>query len=149
MNANQIQSEFISLLLQNGEKQDFCCHYWSRGTRRMSRNIIELSRSINCLIYFKVISKKSYNSYKWGVTANRIDELKQSDMKWVLVLLYESASTGYFITAEDVNRYLSLSIWPLGRDGDYKVATGSYLQFNKKPFQSFSEFLNSLVNSCK
>jgi hypothetical protein len=149
MNASQIHSEFISLLHQNGEKQGFCCHYWSRGTGRMSGNIIELSRSINCLIYFKVISKKSYNSYKWGVTANRIDELKQSDMKWVLVLLYESASTGYFITAEDVNRYLSLSIWPLGKDGDYKVATGSYLQFNKKPFQLFSEFLNFLVNNCK
>jgi len=115
----------------------------------MGRDIIELSGSMNCLIYFKVRSKKSYKSYKWGVTANRIDELKQSDMKWVLVLLYESASTGYFITAEDVNRYLFLSIWPRGRDGDYKVSTGSYLQFNKKPFQSFSEFLNSLVNSCK
>ena len=146
MNANQIQSEFTSLLRQNGEKQDFCCKLWFRGTRGMGRNIIELSGSMNCLIYFKVRSKKSY---KWGVTANRIDELKQSDMKWVLVLLYESASTGYFITAEDVNRYLSLSIWPLGRDGNYTVSTGSYLQFNKKPFQSFSEFLNSLVNSCK
>ena len=149
MNANQIQSEFISLLRQNGEKQNFSCQLWSRGTRGMSRNIIELSGSINCLIYFKVRSKKSYNSYNWGVTANRIDELKQSDMKWVLVLLYESASTGYFITAGDINRYLSLSIWPLGRDGDYKVATGSYLRFNKKPFQSFSEFLNFLVNSRK
>jgi len=149
MNATKIHSEFISLLHQNGEKQDFCCHYRPRGTRRMSKNIIELSRSINCLIYFKVISKKSYNSYKWGVTANRIDELKKSDMKWVLVLLYESASTGYFITAEDVNRYLSLSIWPLGKDGDYKVATGSYLQFNNIPFQPFSEFLNFLINNCK
>ena len=145
MNATKIHSEFISLLHQNGEKQDFSCHYCSRGTRRMSRNIIELSKSINCLIYFKVRSKKSYNSYTWGVTANRIDELKQSDIKWVLVLLYESARTGYLITAGDVNRYLS--IWPLGNDGDYKVSTGSYLQFNK-PFQSFSEFLNSLVNSC-
>jgi len=147
MNANQIQSEFISLLHQNGEKKDYCCQLWSQGTRQMSRNIIELSGSINCLIYFKVRSEKSYKSYNWGVTANRIDELKQSDMKWILVLLYESASTGYLVTAKDVNRYLS--IWPLGSDGDYKVATGKYLQFNKKPFQSFSEFINSLVNSCK
>lgn len=143
MNANQIQNEFISLLRQNGEKQDFFCQLWSRGTSRISRNIIELSGSMNCLIYFKVRSEKPY---KWGVTVNRIDELKQSDMKWVLVLLYESASTGYLITAGDVNRYFS--IWPLGSDGDYKVGTGSYLQFNI-PFQSFFEFLNSLVNSCK
>ena len=143
MNANQIQSEFISLLRQAGEKQDFYCKFWYQGTRRMSRNIIELSGSMNCLIYFKVRSEKPY---RWGVTANRIDELKQSDMKWVLVLLYESPNTGYLITAGDVNRYLS--IWPLGSDGDYKVGSGSYLQFNIA-FHSFSEFLNSLVNNYK
>lgn len=88
----------------------------------MSRNIIELSGSINCLIYFKV---RSEVPYRWGVTANRIEELKESGKKWVLVLLYESPDTGYFITTEDVNHYLS--IWPLGGDGDYKVGPGGYL----------------------
>ena len=110
----------------------------------MSRNIIELSGSMNCLIYFKVRSEKPY---RWGVTKNRIDELNQSDMKWVLVLLYESPNTGYLITAGDLNRYLS--IWPRGSDGDYKVAPGSSLQFNNIPFHSFSEFLNSLINNYK
>ena len=143
MNANQIQGKFVSLLRQNGEKQDFCSQLWARGTRRMSRNIIELSGSMNCLIYFKVRSEKLY---RWGVTKNRIDELKQSDMKWFLVLLYESPNTGYLITARDLNRYLS--IWPRGSDGDYKVAPGSSLQFNI-PFHSFSEFLNSLTNNYK
>ena len=140
MNVNQIHSEFISLLRQAGENNDFRCKFWHQGT---GRNIIELSGSINCLIYFKV---RSEEPYRWGVTANRIDELEQSAMKWVLVLLYESPNTGYLITAGDVNRYLS--IWPLGSDGDYKVGSGSYLQFNI-PFHSFSEFLNSLVNSYK
>lgn len=144
MNANQIQGEFISLLRQNGEKRGFCSQLWARGTRRMSRNIIELSGSMNCLIYFKVRSEKPY---RWGVTKNRIDELNQSDMKWVLVLLYESPNTGYLITARDLNhRYLS--IWPRGSDGDYKVAPGSSLQFNI-PFHSFSGFLNSLINNYK
>lgn len=140
MNAIQIQSEFISLLCQAGEKRDFCCQFWYQGTRRMSRNIIELSGSMNCLIYFKLRSEKPY---RWGVTANRIDKLKQSDMKWVLVLLYESPNAGYLITAEDVNH--CLSIWPLGSDGDYKVGPGSYLESNKS-FHSFSEFLNSLLS---
>ena len=139
MNASQIQSEFISQLRKAGENNGFRCQFWYQGTRRMSRNIVELSGSINCLIYFKV---RSEAPYRWGVTANRIEELEQSTGKWVIVLLYESPNTGYLITAENVNRYLS--IWPLGGDGDYKIATGSYLQFNG-PFHSFTELINSLL----
>lgn len=140
MNANQIRGEFISLLRQAGEKNGFRCQFWYHGTRRRGRNIIELSGSISCLIYFHVRSEKPY---RWGVTANRINELNQSGRKWFLVLLYESPNTGYLITAEDVNHYLS--IWPLGNDGDYKVGPDSYLRFNR-PFPSFFEFLNSLLS---
>jgi len=142
MNASQIKSKFILLLNQAGESNNFRCYYWDKGMRRTNNNIniIELSGSLNCLIYFKVRSEKPY---RWGITANRINELKQSNIKWNLILFYESPRTGYFITAEEVNHYLS--IWPLGRDGDYKVAPGKCLQFNK-PFNSFSEFLNFLLS---
>lgn len=140
MNAKQIQAEFISLLNHAGVNNAFRCQFWNQGTRRISRNIADLSGSIDCLVYFKV---RSEQPYRWGVTANRINELKQSGRKWVLVLLYESPRTGYFITAKDVEHYLS--IWPLGNDGDYKVGPGSYLKFNK-PFCSFPEFLGSLLN---
>jgi len=143
MNKNQIRSELISLLRQAGEKNGFRYQFWYQGTRRMSRNIIELSESITCLIYFHVRSEKPY---RWGVTGNRIDELNQSGRKWVLALLYESPNTGYLIPAEGVNRYLS--IWPRGSDGDYKVRPGRCLRFNR-PFHSFSEFLNSLLISCR
>lgn len=141
MNAKQIQAEFISLLSHAGENNAFKCRLWDRGARRTGRNIAELSGSINCLVYFKV---RSEQPYRWGVTANRIDELKQSGKKWFLVLLYESPHTGYLITPNDVERYLS--VWPLGNDGDYKVGPGSYLRFHK-PFYSFSEFLSSLTSS--
>lgn len=142
MNANEINREFISLLREAGKTNDFIVNiFWS--TRREGQNILQLSGAINCLLYFKVISKKPY---RWGVTANRIDELRQSNRKWFIVLLYESPNTGYLITADDVMRYLD--IWALGNDGDYKVGPGSYLQYNK-PFNSFYEFINSLTNhSC-
>lgn len=143
MNATQIQNDFISLLRQAGKSNDFYCQPWEGSTRRISANIIELSGSIGCLIYFKVRSEKPY---RWGVTSNRINELEQSGKKWFLVLLSESPNTGYFITTKDVSRYLY--IWPLGNDGDYKVGTGSYLQFNST-FHSFPEFLKSLANLCK
>jgi len=142
MNKDQIQSEFITLLRQTGEKNGFRCQFWSQGTRRMGTHIIELSGSITCLIYFHVRSEEPYS---WGVTANRIAELKQSGRKWVLALLYESTNKGYLITAEDVNRYSS--IWSF-HQGDYKVGPGRRLRFNK-PFHSFSEFINSLLTTCR
>jgi hypothetical protein len=135
----QILSEFSSLLRQAGETRGFRCQLWLGGTRRKSRHLVELSGSINCLVYIHVSSKKTYH---WGVTANRIEEFRQSGKGWIIVLLYETPETGYFLTSNDVNRYLS--IWALARDGDYKVQPGSYLQFNK-PFNSFSEFIDSLL----
>jgi len=33
--------------------------------------------------------------------------MRQSNIKWNLILFYESPRTGYFITAEEVNHYLS------------------------------------------
>jgi hypothetical protein len=105
----------------------------------MSGSIVELSGSINCLVYIHVRSEKPYS---WGVTKNRIEELKQSGKGWIIVLLYETPETGYLLTSNDVNRYLS--IWPLVSDGDYKVQPGGYLQFNR-PFNSFTEFINSLL----
>ena len=134
MNANQIMNEFISLLRQTGERQGFRCQPWFQGTRRMSNNIVELSGSIDCLVYIKV---RSEEPWRWGVTANRIDELRRSSKKWIVVLLCGTPETGYLLTPNDIDRYLC--IWPLGSDGDYKVATGSYLQFNR-PFHSFNEF---------
>jgi hypothetical protein len=143
MNAIQIKDEFISLLNKAGGNKGFYCQPWRGGIRGVGKNIIELSGSINSLIYYKVRSERPF---RWGVTYNRIDELELSGRKWFLVLLYESPNTGYLITAQEVNHYLS--IWPLGSDGDYKVSTGSYLQFNQ-PFISFPTFLHSLVNLCK
>jgi hypothetical protein len=139
MTANQILSEFISLIRQTGETRGLCCQSWFQGSGRMNRNIVELSGSINCLVYIKVRSREPY---RWGVTANRIEELKQSGKSWIIVLLYKTPETGYFLTSNDVNRYLS--IWPLGNDGDYKVGPGSYLQFNR-PYNTFSEFIDSLL----
>ena len=142
MNANQILNNFISQLQQYGNAKGFSVDIW-KGTRRKSRNIIEIVGTINCLIYIKV---RSEEPYRWGVTKNRIEELNKSGKKWCLVLLYESPNSGYFLTADEVNRYRG--IWPLGIDGDYKVAIGTYLKYNI-PFNSFSDFINSLVEYCK
>lgn len=139
MKASQIHNEFVTLLERNGLECGFSCQQWFGGSGRTSRNIVKLSGSVDCLVYFKV---RSAEPYRWGVTANRLRELKQSRKKWVVVLLFESAETGYFLESGDVDNYMS--IWPIASDGDYKVEPGTYLQYNK-PFHSFSEFLAELM----
>lgn len=142
MNANEILNNFISQLQQYGKLKRFSVDIWT-GTKRKSRNIIEIKGMINCLLYVKI---RSGEPYRWGVTKNRIKELNNSGKKWCLVLLYESPNRGYFLTADDVNRYMG--IWPLGSDGDYKVAPGAYLKYNI-PFNAFSDFIESLTKYCK
>ncbi len=141
MDANQIRNDFVSRLRRSGGDLGFQIGPWLGGMRRVSNNIIQLRGSMDCVVYFHV---RSTEPYRWGVTANRIDELKQSGKDWVLVLLFESAESGYLLTPSDVDRYLS--IWPLAADGDHKVSTGSYLQFNKV-FSTFEDFINSLARS--
>lgn len=136
--ANRILRELVSLIHQAGEKQGFRCQPWFQGAGRLSKNIVDFSGSINCLAYIKVRSERPF---RWGVTANRIDELKQSCKDWVIVLLHETPETGYLLTSDNVDCYLP--IWPLGSDGDYKVGPGSYLKFNR-PFYSFNEFIDLL-----
>jgi len=132
-------------LQQYGEKYNFNVDLWYRGEdypriRRISKHIIKLTGSINCLIYVKARSKKPYF---WGVTANRLEEIKQSGKPWAIVLLCETAQTGYFLTANDTSRYITESIWPLSIDGDCKVSP-SKLRYNI-PFSSFNEFIELLL----
>jgi hypothetical protein len=143
MDWMSIGKEFVYHLSQTGISKGFRVRNWIDNAGRAGSNIIELNGAVDCLIYYKV---RSDEPYRWGVTKNRIDELNSSGKPWFVVLLYESSNTGYLIPASDVSRYLS--IWPLGSDGDYKVAIGSYLKFNK-PFSSFSEFVHLLMSLCK
>jgi hypothetical protein len=91
---------------------------------------------VNCLLYVK---GRSGAPYRWGVTANVIARLRGQTLPWNIVLLYESKDTGYFLTSGDVLHCIQ-SVWPLGADGDYKVATGSYLS-RAAPFSSFPALL--------
>lgn len=140
MNGSQIHRAFVGLIKQAGEKYGFNSQNW-KGARGRNINILELSGSINCMIYFKI---RSEEPYRWGVTANRITELGQTGKNWCLVLLYESPNNGYLISEKEVKSYLS--IWPLGADGDYKVEPGSYLRHNR-PFHSFTDFVDSLFHN--
>ncbi len=94
------------------------------------------SRHVNCLLYVK---GRAEAPYRWGVTANVVARLQGQTLPWNTVLLYEKRDTGYFLTSGDVLHCIR-SVWPLGADGDYKPATGSYLS-RASHFSSFSALL--------
>ncbi len=107
----------------------------------VSRNVWKVtgalgSRQVNCLLYVK---GRGEAPYRWGVTANVIARLSAQTLQWNTVLLYESKDTGYFLTSANVLHCIQ-SVGPLGADGDYKPAPGSYLN-TATPFSSFPALL--------
>lgn len=106
----------------------------------ISQNVFEFQGHSNSLLYVK---GRSEQPYRWGVTDNVIDRLKNQSANWFVVLLFESHEKGYLLTSQDVDYYIS-NIWPLGRDGDYKPAAGSYLSRNLaiRSIEEFIEIIN-------
>ena len=107
----------------------------------ISRNVFEFKGHVNCLLYVK---GRAEQPYRWGVTANVIERLQAQQKKWYIILLFESCQKGYFLSSDDVEHYVR-NVWPLGRDGDYKPATGSYLARNTA-FYSIKDFIGILEN---
>jgi len=137
-----LQKEFISLLEEIGKEKGFRCRIYETKIRKTSK-IIELSGQINCLLYLKIRSEKPHT---WGITKGRIEELQASGKEWFTVLLFDKPDNGYLLTSQQVKRYLSEALWPLGRDknkNEYKISPGKALQYNK-PFYSFVDLINSL-----
>jgi hypothetical protein len=142
-----IKQTFISLLKQSGEQKGFSCRdsIWSN-------NIIELYGTINCYVYFKI---RSESPPRWGITKTRIEELKHSRKKWVIVLLYETHHRGYVLKSTDVEKYIEHRLWPLGNSrnrNEYKVSApeckggvSKSLQYNKQ-FLFFDDFLAVLAD---
>ncbi len=139
-----IQEEFISSLEKIGKEKGFRCQGYESRIRRTS-NIIELDGYFNCLLYFKI---RSEEPYRWGVTHSRIKEMQASGKEWFIVLLFETFEKGYLLSAQDVERYITEGLWPMGRGknrNEYKISPGKTLQYNH-PFHRFENFINSLAN---
>ena len=130
-NGIKIVSEFIQNITQISNVT---------ATRTpISKNVFKIAGSKNCLLYVK--SRSAY-PLRWGVTANVIKRLTEQDIPWFVVLLFISHKIGYLLSSNDVAYYCK-SVWPLGADGDYKPAEGSYLSKNV-PFSSILGCINQL-----
>ena len=137
-----IRKGFISSLEKIATQRGFKCKKYKSPVRN-TNNILELSGAGNCLLYFKI---RSEAPYRWGVTNNRIEELKASRKKWFVVLLYETPHSGYLLTPSDVHRYVKENLWPLGRGknkNEYKIGPTKTLQYNE-PFHTLRDFIKFL-----
>lgn len=102
----------------------------------ISQNVVELRGAATCLIY---VHGRANAPYRWGVTNNVLTRLRRQKLPWFVVLLHDGAQTGYVLSAAEV-AHCTESVWPLGADGDYKPAVGSYLALGTH-FLSLGAFL--------
>ena len=105
----------------------------------ISRNVFEYSGENKVYLYVK---GRAEEPYRWGVTANVIKRLRSESKPWVVILLFDTHEKGYLLTSSDTDRYTK-DVWPLGADGDYKPATGSYLA-NNSPLYSLDSIVNEI-----
>jgi hypothetical protein len=106
-----------------------------------SPNVFEISGLVNCLVYLR---SRTESPYRWGVNSNVLQSLQHQGEKWILLLLFDTHEQGYFLTPEEVNYYVQY-IWPLGRDGDYKPAAGTYLS-RSSTFSNIEGFLSRVIS---
>lgn len=107
----------------------------------ISRNIFAFNGKGNCLLYVK---GRAEHPYRWGITANVIDRLHAQPKSWMVILLFESHEKGYLLNSKDVEHYIHQQVWPLGADGDYKPASGSYLSRNVAIY-SIQDLINEIA----
>jgi hypothetical protein len=105
----------------------------------ISQNVFEYTGQRNMLLYVK---GRAEEPLRWGVTANVLQRLQSQAKPWFVILLFESHSQGYLLSQADVE-YCIGSVWALGRDGDYKPSSGSYLS-RKQPFYSIQGFVDAI-----
>lgn len=115
----------------------------------ISRNVWRLEgrverTEVRGLLYVK---GRAAPPLKWGVTGTVVERLQAQRSPWMLVLLHETHDCGYLLRDKEVIERIQGSVWPLGRDGDYKPAAGRYLA-NAGHFTSLQEFLSGFAGAC-
>lgn len=130
-----ILSDFKHRLEQECKARDLQVCRW-RGPHSTSRNILVVGTAPqDTLLYVKV---RSESPGFWGLTANRISELRASGSSWYAVLLVGSSETGYVLPSSEVESGIGENHWTLSADGDYKINEGSNLNSTYR-FTSFKE----------
>ena len=112
MNGNQLVRELEKEL---SKSQDFTVTQSSIS--RMGR-VCQLHGKGNGFVYVHAIAS---SRHYWGITKNTVDKVEAQRKPWCVILLYESKSTGYVISAAQYRKRTRAGLWPYAQ-GDYKIS---------------------------
>ena len=110
-----------------------------RGGTPSSANLLEIRTKPRPTILYV----KESNAHKgfWGLTHNRIDQLRRSGLPWFAVLLRLNSTAGYVLPPDQVEAAINDGTFELSADGDYKVNEGADLS-SKQRFANLEQLLS-------
>ena len=116
--ARTFLTEFSQALRARCRAQGFSVDRWT-GAQPSSANILAVvTGTEEALLYVKC---RGVPPGFWGITDNRIRELRSSGKSWHVVLLVGSPEEGYVVPSTEVLTRTSNGTWRLSGDGDYKI----------------------------
>jgi hypothetical protein len=130
--------EFYRLLDDGGRRNGIHATLWAPDGR-VGEHLFRLTGALNLVLYVKV---RTEGPPFWGLTANRLQLLRDSKKEWRVVLLFESPSYGYAFKPAEVEENIKKGLWRLASDGDYKVHQADVAE--RQPFTSPGGLLAAL-----
>jgi hypothetical protein len=106
---------------------------------RMGR-VFQLDGKFNGLIY---LGTRAEYPHHWGITKNTIDNIETQRKPWCVILLHDSAYTGYVISSAEYHSRIAKNVWPY-HQGGYKITEGKSL-VSIPHFSSIDELVNLLT----
>jgi hypothetical protein len=94
---------------------------WSCTPRR-SNHLVSLHGGPKETVLY--VKESNTDPAFWGLTKNQIERLHEHDVRWFVVLLHRSSSSGYILTGGQIDARISNGVFTLSGDGDYKVNQG-------------------------
>jgi hypothetical protein len=114
----EIMNEFIAKLQRIAGEDSVDVDVW-RIQRDRGRILKLIYHAHPHFLYVKV---SSHAPYGWGVTQNRLEEMRDAAFdRWFAVLLRGSTEHSHLFTSEQVDGHIKNESWGLNPDGDYKV----------------------------
>jgi len=120
---SSLLEQFRDELEQRCMMAGFTCNTWV-DIRPIKKNLILINGYAPLILYVK---ERGSDHGFWGVTANRINKLRDSCLRWNLVLLAGKPSSAHVLCDRQVIEKIESGNWTLGNDGDYKINQGSML----------------------
>ncbi len=135
-----ILEQFRSELGRRCASARLACDTWT-DISPVKRNLILVKDRQPFVLYVK---ERGSDRGFWGVTAKRVRKLRDSGLRWHLVLLAGTPRSAHVLSDRQVIERIDSGQWTLGHDGDYKVNQGPQLPPEAR-LESFDQIFGVLL----